>query len=177
MLIISCLEIFCINIALTQKQKVLLSVLVKIKNMRGLLVIGVMLILSFSLIAQEWQTDFEQAKATATEQNQNIILVFQGSDWCAPCIKLNKQIWSTEEFRTYANDHFVMLLADFPRKKENALSTVQQDKNNELAEKYNKDGYSPFVVVLDKNGKVLGETGYKKTSVAEYIQLLESFKG
>ncbi len=144
--------------------------------MRVLLASGLILFLGFSLIAQEWQTDFEQAKVKAAEQNQNIILVFQGSDWCAPCIKLNKEIWSTEEFKTYAKDHFIMLLADFPRKKENTLSDGQQEKNTKLAEKYNSDGYFPFVVVLDKDGKVLGETGYKKMSVAEYIKLLESFK-
>ena len=144
--------------------------------MRGLLVISLMTFLGSSLIAQEWQTDFEQAKAKAAEQNQNIILVFQGSDWCAPCIKLDREVWSTEEFKTYAKNHFVMLLADFPRKKENVLSAEQQEKNNKLAEKYNGNGYFPFVVVLNKDGKVLGETGYKKITPAEYIDLLESFK-
>ena len=144
--------------------------------MRGLLVISLMIFLGSSLIAQEWQTDFEQAKAKAAEQNQNIILVFQGSDWCAPCIKLDREVWSTEEFKTYAKNHFVMLLADFPRKKENVLLAEQQEKNNKLAEKYNGNGYFPFVVVLNKDGKVLGETGYKKITPAEYIDLLESFK-
>lgn len=144
--------------------------------MRGLLIVSLMMLFIISLDAQEWQSDFDEAKVKAVDQNQNIILVFQGSDWCAPCIKLNKEVWSTEEFITYANDHFVMLLADFPRKKENALSNEQQDKNNKLAEKYNVNGYFPFVVVLDKDGKVLGETGYKKMSVVEYIELLESFK-
>jgi len=144
--------------------------------MRGLLVISLIIFLGSSLIAQEWQTDLEQAKAIAAEQNQNIILVFQGSDWCAPCIKLDTEVWSTEEFKTYAKNHFVMLLADFPRKKENVLSAEQQEKNNKLAEKYNGNGYFPFVVVLNKDGKVLGETGYKKITPAEYIDLLESFK-
>ena len=31
----------------------------------------------------------------AQKQNKKIILVFQGSDWCGPCIKLSKEIWST----------------------------------------------------------------------------------
>lgn len=143
--------------------------------MRGIIVIALITFLGSSLLSQEWQTDFEQAKKFATEQNRNIILVFQGSDWCAPCIKLDNEVWSTEEFKTYAKDHFVMIRADFPRKKKNALSAEQQENNNKLAEKYNKDGYFPFVVVLDKDGKVLGETGYKKITPAEYIKLLESF--
>jgi thiol-disulfide isomerase/thioredoxin len=43
-------------------------------------------------LAQNWQTDFEEAKRIASEQNKNIIIVFSGSDWCAPCIKLDKNI-------------------------------------------------------------------------------------
>ena len=68
--------------------------------------------------AQEWQTDFTQAKEKARKENKIIILVFQGSDWCAPCMKLDSEIWSTDVFKSYADEHFVMLLADFPKKKE-----------------------------------------------------------
>ncbi len=125
--------------------------------------------------AQEWQTDLKKAKELAIEKNRNIILVFQGSDWCAPCIKLEQNIWSSEEFKNYAKDHFVMLLADFPRRKKNQLAAEQQKKNKELAEKYNPQGYFPYIVVLDKNGKVLGSTGYKKGGPQEYIDLLSSF--
>jgi len=128
-------------------------------------------------LSQEWNTDIEVAKSKANKQQQNIVLVFQGSDWCAPCIKLDKEIWSTEIFKTYAKDHFVMLQADFPRRKKNRLPKEQQDHNNKLAETYNKNGHFPLVVVLDKNGEILGQTGYKKLSPSEYIALLTSFKG
>lgn len=126
--------------------------------------------------AQEWQTDFERAKAIAAKENREIIMVFQGSDWCAPCIKLDREIWSSEEFKSYAKDHFVMMKVDFPRKKANALVPEQQEKNNKLAETYNKQGYFPFVVVFDAQGHKLGETGYKKMTPEEYIQHLLSFK-
>ena len=98
------------------------------------------LVFSFNSFAQEWSTNFEESKRIATEKNQKIILVFQGSDWCAPCIKLDREVWSTDEFKAYANKKYVMLKADFPRKKKNALSKSQQDINNNLAEKYNKNG-------------------------------------
>jgi thioredoxin-related protein len=130
----------------------------------------------FTSYAQDWNTNIEKAKAAAAAKNQNIILVFQGSDWCAPCIKLERQVWNTPEFKEYSKEHFVMLQADFPRKKKNKLSVDLQKHNDQLAEKYNKNGYFPLVVVLDKDGKVLGETGYKKISPSEYIKLLASFK-
>ncbi|WP_297693014.1 thioredoxin family protein [uncultured Eudoraea sp.] len=127
------------------------------------------------IFAQDWQTDLAVAKEMSRAGNKSIILVFQGSDWCAPCIKLDKRIWSSEEFQEYASDKFVMLLADFPRKKQNRLPLEQKNKNEKLAETYNRNGYFPLVVVLDKDGKVLGQTGYKNISVKEYIDLLESF--
>ena len=131
---------------------------------------------SITGFSQNWVTDIVEAKSLATENNKTIVLVFQGSDWCGPCIKLDKEIWHTDEFKTYAKDHFVMLKADFPKRKKNALSKEQQDHNNKLAESYNKNGYFPLVVVLDENGKFLGSTGYKKMKPSDYIKILESFK-
>ncbi|WP_405383026.1 thioredoxin family protein [Maribacter sp. LLG6340-A2] len=125
--------------------------------------------------AQDWQTDFNTAKELAEAKNLPIILVFQGSDWCAPCIKLDRAVWSTQEFKDYAKEHFVMLQADFPRRKKNALSEEQLNKNKTLAERYNPQGIFPFVVVMNANGKVFGETSYKKLSPKEYISEINSF--
>jgi len=132
--------------------------------------------LSYLSEAQNWQTDFNQAKAIASKNNQNIVLVFQGSDWCAPCIKLDKEIWSTQEFIKLSENHFVMLQADFPRKKANKLSEVLTTQNAFLAETYNEQGYFPFVVVLDKNGNVLGKMGYEKITPEAYYKKLTAFE-
>lgn len=142
---------------------------------KKIVVLVVMLLGLNQSIAQEWQTDFSTAKDLATKQSRPIILVFQGSDWCAPCIKLNREIWITETFKKYASQHYVMLQADFPRKKINMLSESQTAKNAELAERYNKSGFFPFVVVLDSKGNVLGKTGYKKTTPENYIKELNAF--
>lgn len=143
--------------------------------MRILIQISLIILLSFSVKAQDWNTDFNTAKQIATKNNKPIILVFQGSDWCAPCIKLDHEVWSTQTFKKYAKEHFVMLQADFPRKKKNALSKEQAKANGYLFETYNKNGIFPFVVVLDNTGKVLGETSYKKTTPENYIKELISF--
>ncbi len=144
--------------------------------MKKAIILGLLFISSIiSIQAQNWLTDIEEAKTSAAKENRNIILVFQGSDWCAPCMKLEKEIWNTDEFKEYSKDHFILLKADFPRKRKNKLESVQQEKNMQLAEKYNKQGFFPMVVVLDKEGNVLGRTGYEKMEVSEYIKLLESF--
>ena len=142
---------------------------------KGLLIIAVLLLSIGTSLAQDWQTDFSRAKEIATKENKPIVLVFQGSDWCAPCIKLDREIWSTDAFANYAKDNYVMLRADFPRSKKNALSEALVKSNAELADTYNKGGIFPFVVVMDNKGNVLGETGYKKTTPEAYIDELNSF--
>jgi thioredoxin-related protein len=103
-------------------------------------------------------------------------LVFSGSDWCAPCIKLDKVVWQSEEFKIESEKKWVLYKADFPKKKANQLSPEKSTENKKLAEKYNPNGNFPLVVLMDKNGKVIGMTGYKNVSAAEYINLLNSLE-
>lgn len=131
--------------------------------------------ISFNAFSQDWNTSIEKAKSISSKENKAIILVFSGSDWCAPCIKLDKNIWQSNEFKKEASSSWVLLKADFPKKKTNSQSEELKAQNNALAEKYNKEGFFPLVVVLDKNGKVLGKTGFKNVKPAEYISLLKSF--
>lgn len=143
--------------------------------MRKALLFLIFILSITSIQAQNWITDFTTAKEEAVKNNKPIILVFQGSDWCAPCIKLDREIWSTEIFKNYSKEHYIMLQADFPRKKKNKLSDKQTEANKQLAEIYNKQGFFPFVVVLDHEGNILGQTSYKKTTPENYIKELNSF--
>lgn len=142
----------------------------------GKLVLVIALLVVSATFGQDWQTDFSKAKEMAIAEDKPIILVFQGSDWCAQCIKLDRAVWSTDSFKDYAAKHYVMVQADFPRKKKNALSDKQTKANAVLAETYNKNGVFPLVVVLDSSGKVLGETSYKKTTPQNYIEELNAFR-
>jgi thioredoxin-related protein len=136
--------------------------------MRKIAILCFVLLSSFSF-AQDWQTNFEEAKKIASAQDKNIILVFSGSDWCAPCIKLDKSIWHSEK-------EWIIVKADFPRKKANVLTKEQTEQNRKLAEKYNNDGSFPLVVVLDNTGKVLGKMGYKNVSPEEYIKMIHALE-
>lgn len=113
--------------------------------------------------------------AQAVDENKPIILVFSGSDWCGPCIKLDKSIWKSTAFKTYAVEKYVLYKADFPRKKANQLSDTLIQQNAELADRFNKNGYFPLVLVLNAQEEVLGITGYKKLPPESYISLLNSF--
>lgn len=144
--------------------------------MKTLLTLTLLIGVSFNLFAQNWKTNLNEAKKTASAENKNIILVFSGSDWCAPCIKLENQIWKSEEFQKEAEKNWVLLKADFPRKKAHRLSKEQTKENENIADTYNQSGYFPLVVLLNSEGKVLGKTGYKDFSPQEYIKHLHSFE-
>ena len=126
--------------------------------------------------SQNWSANFEDAKMKAEKENKNILLVFSGSDWCGPCIKLEKTVWKSQEFQTEADNNWVIYRADFPRKKVNQLSPEKAENNNKLAEKYNKYGSFPLVLLLDKKGKIIGTAGFKNTTASEYIKLIHSFE-
>ena len=119
---------------------------------------------------------FEAAKTIAENESKNIILVFSGSDWCAPCIKLDRTIWQSEEFKKASKENWVLVKADFPKKKANLLPEEQKKANVALAEKYNREGSYPKVVILDKEGTILGILGYKNVSPTEYIEMIKSFE-
>ena len=126
--------------------------------------------------SQNWNSSFVEAQKKAVTENRNILLVFSGSDWCAPCIKLDKTIWKSEEFNKEATENWILYKADFPKKKANLLSLELTAENKKIAERYNKEGNFPLVLLLDPSGKVLGITGYKNVTPQEYIQILHSFE-
>ncbi len=142
--------------------------------MKRVLIISFLLMTTQITVAQNWLTDLDEAKNIAVNTNKSIVLVFSGSDWCAPCMKLEKQVFSTDEFKQYASENYVLLKADFPQRKKNKLSKEQQEHNNQLAEKYNKNGFFPLVVVLNSEGKSLGNLGYINIGAKAYIESINS---
>ncbi|MEM6892224.1 MAG: thioredoxin family protein [Bacteroidota bacterium] len=126
--------------------------------------------------SQEWKNDFSEALTIAQGQNKPIILVFSGSDWCAPCIRFKSKIFDSNDFLEYAEQHYVLYNADFPRKKKNMLAEDKMNVNKSLAERFNPKGYFPLVVILNEEEKVLGVTGFdSKKSIQEYIRLFNGF--
>lgn len=102
-----------------------------------------------------WQTDFEKAKTLATQKHQLILLNFSGSDWCAPCIRMKREIFNSDPFSKMADTTLVLVNADFPRNKKNQLNEEIKKQNEQLADKYNPEGKFPYTLLLDANGKVV----------------------
>jgi protein disulfide-isomerase len=117
-----------------------------------------------------WLTNFDAAQARARAEKKWLLIDFTGSDWCPPCIMLERQVFAQPEFKAYAAQHLVLLQVDFPRRKE--LSDEQKAANEKLAERFEIDGF-PTVVVLDSAGKILGQLGYMRGGPEAFIAALE----
>jgi len=120
--------------------------------------------------ADEWLVDYAQALTTAKAQAKPVLIDFTGSDWCSWCMKLDQEVFSKEEFKTYAAKKLILLKADFPRRK--ALPAQQQAQNEQLATKYGIQGF-PTVIVLKPDGSKVGELGYTPGGPKAFIAELE----
>ncbi|NKI33020.1 thioredoxin family protein [Croceivirga thetidis] len=142
--------------------------------MRNLVVFLVLSVVSNLCIAQEWEADFSKALKSTSVNNKSLLLVFSGSDWCIPCMKLERNIWESEAFKSYAKENLVLYRADFPQKKKNKLAEELTNSNKVLAEKYNYKGYFPLVVLLDSKGNTLGEMGYENIPPTAYVAKIKA---
>ena len=98
---------------------------------------------------------------------------FTGSDWCGWCIKLNKEVFSQPEFKEYATKNLVLMTVDFPRGKQ--IPTEVKAQNELLAGKFGIQGF-PTIVVLNAEGKMVGQLGYTEGGPKAFIAELEKLK-
>jgi len=121
----------------------------------------------------EWRTDYKQAQQEAKTNNRLLLVDFTGSDWCGWCIKLDREVFSKAEFKDYASKNLVLMEVDFPRAKAQTAGLKKQ--NQELAQQYQIQGF-PTIVVLDGDGKRIGELGYTEGGAAAFIAELEKLR-
>jgi thioredoxin-related protein len=142
--------------------------------------IALSLIAGFTLLGAsaaelEWLTDLAHAKSLAKAENKLVLMDFTGSDWCPPCKKLKKDVFSSEEFATFAKAHLVLVEVDFPKTKKvmEKQSAELKKANQALAEKFAIEAY-PTVIVLSPEGKQLSkDTGYDGSSAKEFVAKLQ----
>jgi thioredoxin-related protein len=117
-----------------------------------------------------WMTDHAKALEKAKVENKPVVMDFTGSDWCGWCIKLDKEVFNTPAFKSYAEKNLVLLKLDFPRRK--ALPPALKKQNEELASKHGIRGY-PTIIVLNPEGNPIGQLGYRPGGPQAWIAELE----
>lgn len=121
--------------------------------------------------AEGWLTDFEAAKKKAAAEKKDILVDFTGSDWCGWCIKLDKEVFSTEAFK--AQKDFVLVALDFPRRKE--IPADQKAKNEALMRQWGVRGF-PTIILTNASGEAYARTGYQAGGPEKYLPHLAELR-
>jgi len=121
--------------------------------------------------SQAWKTNLKDAFKEASVSGKEVLLFFSVSETCETCDQLEEKVFKSPAFRDFASENYILVKQDF-----NSGKSDNMEENLLIVEKYNKDGFFPLVVVINKNTKVLGQIGvYKNESPSEYVAKLQSF--
>ena len=118
--------------------------------------------------------NLDEALAKAKAEGKLIYACFSGSDWCYWCKKLEEEVLSDPLFVAGVMDDYVLVFIDSPQNK-SLLSNRAKAENEKLTQKYGIRGF-PTALILDGDGKKVGETGYRRGGAAEYVKHLKSFR-
>lgn len=147
----------------------------KIKTLSSVLAaVALSLGSTFAATTDGWSTDFEASVKLAAAEKKDLLVEFTGSDWCQPCMMLNKEILSQDIFRDGTKETFVKVQLDFPRAE--TLQTPEVRKRNvELRTAYRISGY-PTIMLCDSAGLPYAVTGYQPGGPEKYVEHLTGLR-
>ena len=134
-----------------------------------LAVAAVVLVAAPTQASEEWLTNYDEALAESTRSGKPVFVLFTGSDWCPHCRTLEDRVFATSEFRSWSEEHVVLLMLDLP---ESGISPAVRSERSRICIKYGVRTF-PSVLVLDSYGeKILEEKGYRGTPASTWIKRL-----
>ena len=130
----------------------------------------------FVLHDVEWYLDYEFAIEKAQANDKTLLVYFTGSDWCAPCKKLHKDLLDSEEFKKVILNYNPVYV-DIPRRID-VISPEQMVKNKKLMEELNTRKVFPLLVAVSPDGKIVDEhSGYGMNGyIQHHLNFLERNK-
>ena len=99
-------------------------------------------LLSFVFLVLGYTT-YAQTESKAFE-----LIIFEGSDWCSNCVRLEKNVLSNPGFESFLLERNIKLKRiDFPQRK--LLDKEHMAYNVSVAEKYLFDGVFPTLLLIE----------------------------
>ena len=111
--------------------------------------------------ARGWTTNLESALALAKQNKKFVMAQFTGSDWCPPCIMMQKAVFSMSSFTRLVPKKFILVKIDVPRSNE-AMSL----KNSKVMKNYNVTGV-PTILLFGDDGKEFSRFGASQYPTVE----------
>lgn len=122
-----------------------------------------------------WTSDFDGALARAEKHGKDVLVTFTGSDWCAPCKQLAKEVFTVEAFTNVAGERYELVVIDSPRKA-GALDDATKAKNEALRERFAVNSW-PTVFLVDASGRPFARTkDYRPGGPAAYLEHLQGLQ-
>lgn len=121
-----------------------------------------------------WSHDVDASLAKAKAEGKHVLMDFTGSDWCGWCIKLNKEVFSHDEFKSQVPNDFVLIELDFPRDK-SKLTPETIAQNEKWQKKLGVRGF-PSIILLTADGTAYAKTGYRPGGPDAYVKHLGELK-
>ncbi len=115
-----------------------------------------------------WTMDQQAAKKLAAEKKLPILINFTGSDWCGWCKLMDREVFSKDEWQTYAKDNLVLLWIDFPNKKSLVPAEIAP-KNAELAQAFGVQGYPTYHLVGSDGETRIKQFGARRNPSPEWF--------
>lgn len=117
-----------------------------------------------------WTENWDLALSAAKELKRPVLVNFTGSDWCSWCIRLVNEVFSKDEFQSYAKENLILLKLDFP--KNIAQTEALKKQNDTLQKQFGIQGF-PTILLIDSEGKEINRTGYQQGGAVSYVKHLQ----
>lgn len=101
-----------------------------------------------------WLTKMDKAQEQSKETGLPILVLFTGTSWCSYCIKLEDEVFSKSEFKTFADKNLVLLKLEF-----GPGGKASNKKDEALEKEFNVSSY-PSYFLTDSAGERLANGGY-----------------
>lgn len=137
------------------------------------LLLMALFLLSCLLVEAQMASELPGAFSQAQETHKKVLLIFSGSDWCAACIRFEKNILDDSHFQQFATENLVVVKADFPQRTKLGKEVARQ--NEALAERYNPKGQFPAILLLEPDGSVAGSYDYSNEDAVNFIAFLKKY--
>lgn len=110
-------------------------------------------------IQLNWVPTFKDALRISKKENKPILIYFTGSDWCAPCQVLDRDLFHTEKFKLISDQSLVLLEVDIPRRLD-LLAPEKLKDNLTLKNKYKVKSFPTLLFVNHRGRKIAEKKGY-----------------
>ncbi len=109
-----------------------------------------------------WVLTYKEALKRSKEENKPVLMYFTGSDWCGPCIRLDKELFHTEKFKEFSDKELILLEVDIPRQQD-LLTQDKLSENLYLKKKFKVNSFPTLIFVNHRGRKIAEKSGYIMT--------------